>query len=67
MLVLSRKPGEQILVGSEIVITILSSSRGRTKIGVDAPDEVRIRRGEVVEHEQHRLGDNRTRDVSPST
>ena len=47
MLVLSRKPGEKITVGSDVVITILSSTSSRTKIGVEAPEHVRVRRAEL--------------------
>lgn len=49
MLVLSRKAGEKVFVGPDIVITILSSGRSRTKIGIEAPSDVQIRRGELPE------------------
>ena len=52
MLVLSRKPGETISVGPDVVITILSSTPSRTKIGVEAPPDVRIQRGELLEKKQ---------------
>ena len=44
MLVLSRMTGESIEIDGGIVITVLKSSRGRTRIGIDAPKETRIRR-----------------------
>lgn len=66
MLVLSRKPGEKIVVGSDVVITILDSSRGRTKIGIEAPTDVRVRRGELVEREQLAVADAIAGQASPS-
>lgn len=48
MLVLSRMTGESIEIDGGIVITVLKSSRGRTRIGIDAPKETRIRRVDDV-------------------
>jgi carbon storage regulator len=48
MLVLTRKRGEQVLIGDDIVITILDSRGDGVRIGVDAPKGVRIQRQEVV-------------------
>ena len=51
MLVLSRKEGEQLLIGDNIVLTINRISGNRVAIGIDAPREVRIVRGELQRHE----------------
>lgn len=48
MLVLSRRIGEKIVIGGEVVITILANSRGRCKIGIEAPLHVAVDRAEVV-------------------
>lgn len=47
MLVLTRKPGETIVIGDNIRITVVSLGAGRVKIGVAAPPEVRVDRQEV--------------------
>lgn len=47
MLVLSRRPGETVRVGSEITVTILEISGNRIRVGIDAPVEVPILRGEL--------------------
>lgn len=55
MLVLTRKPGEQLVIGNNIRVTIVSVGPGRVKIGIEAPPEVRIDRQEIHEkilHEQ---------------
>jgi carbon storage regulator len=49
VLVLTRKRGERILVGEDIVITILDIKGDAIRIGVDAPSGVRIQRHEVIE------------------
>jgi carbon storage regulator len=48
MLVLTRKPGEKILLGDDIVITVLDSRGDSVRIGIDAPRGVKIQRDEVV-------------------
>ena len=52
MLVLTRKPGEQIVIGNAIRITVVSVGHGRVKIGVEAPPNVAIDRQEVFERKQ---------------
>ncbi|WIB65596.1 carbon storage regulator CsrA [Curtobacterium sp. MCBD17_040] len=47
MLVLKRKPGEKILIGDDIVITVLDARGDGVRIGIDAPQGVRILRDEV--------------------
>jgi carbon storage regulator CsrA len=41
MLVLSRRKGEQIIIGDS-VLTLLDTSRGRVRIGIEAPDDVSV-------------------------
>lgn len=48
MLVLTRKSGEQILIGEDIVITVLEGRGDGVRIGIDAPRGVRIQRQEVL-------------------
>lgn len=50
MLVLTRKSGESIVIGEEVVITVLEIRGGQVRLGVEAPREVTIHRSEV--HEQ---------------
>lgn len=49
MLVLSRKPRESIVIGEDIVITIVDIGRGRVQIGVRAPAYVPVYRQEIVD------------------
>ncbi|MGO9111329.1 MAG: carbon storage regulator [Thermoguttaceae bacterium] len=48
MLVLSRKPGERILIGDKISITVVRIAPGIVRIGVEAPDDLPILREELA-------------------
>ena len=47
MLVLSRKTGQTIQIGDNITVTITQVKGKNIRIGIDAPPEVPIRRGEL--------------------
>lgn len=49
MLVLSRKLGEKICLGEEITVTVLAIRGGQVRLGITAPADVRVLRGELVE------------------
>ncbi len=49
MLVLSRITGEDIRIGDDITIRVVSVRGERVRIGVDAPKDVRVHRGEIYE------------------
>lgn len=49
MLVLTRKEGEKIVIGNDIVITLLSTNENSAKIGIDAPNNISIYRYEIYE------------------
>lgn len=51
MLVLSRKVGEKLVIGEDIVVTISKISGNRVTIAIDAPKDVAIRRGELAQRE----------------
>jgi carbon storage regulator CsrA len=48
MLVLSRKQSESLQIDAEIQITVISIGKGRVKLGISAPDHVRITRNELI-------------------
>lgn len=48
MLVLTRKVGEEIVIDDKIRIRVVAIQRGRTRIGVTAPESVIVDRAEVV-------------------
>jgi carbon storage regulator len=48
MLVLTRKPDEKVVFSNGITVTVVEVQGNRVRIGIDAPDQVRIRRGELA-------------------
>ena len=51
MLVLTRKLGQKIEIGDGIVVTVVKSDRGRVRLGIEAPQDVRILREEVSDRQ----------------
>lgn len=47
MLVLTRKPNQQIMIGDEIVINVVEVSGDKVRIAIEAPRDVKIYRGEI--------------------
>jgi len=47
MLVLTRRPGEGLKIGKDIVVTVLGIKGSQVRIGLDAPKHVPIHRQEL--------------------
>ena len=52
MLVLSRKPGEKILIGEDITVTVVRIGPNTVRIGIEAPRSMKIVREELNEGQQ---------------
>ncbi len=51
MLVLSRKPGERILIGDDIAVTVVRIGPNTVRLGIDAPRAMNIVRDELCDPE----------------
>lgn len=51
MLVLARKPGTTIVINEEIVVTIVKVEGNRVTVGIEAPRNVKVLRGELRPNE----------------
>ena len=49
MLILSRKPGETLLINNEIEVKIIEINGDKVKIGIQAPKDVKILRQELAQ------------------
>jgi carbon storage regulator len=49
MLVLTRRIGEAIRVGNDVVVTIMGLKGNQVRLGIDAPKEVAVHREEIYE------------------
>lgn len=47
MLILTRKPGEKLLIGNDVEVTVLAVNGSQVRIGVTAPKDVRVDRTEI--------------------
>ncbi|WP_370977770.1 carbon storage regulator CsrA [Agaribacterium sp. ZY112] len=52
MLVLTRKKGEVLMVGDDVVITFLETRGNQVKVGIEAPRDVAIHRKEIYDRIQ---------------
>jgi carbon storage regulator len=48
MLVLTRKQGEQIRIGEDVVITVVRTKGKAVRLGIQAPSHVPVLRGEIA-------------------
>jgi carbon storage regulator len=49
MLILTRRPGEAILIGENIEILVKEVGRNHVRLGINAPREITIRRVETLD------------------
>ena len=47
MLVLSRKAGEEVFIGSDIAVVVLGITKGRVRLGFACPPEIPVHREEI--------------------
>lgn len=49
MLILQRKPGESVVIGEDISISVVSIEGGRVRLAISAPQEIPILRNELLD------------------
>lgn len=49
MLVLSRRVGERLVIGDDIVLTVIEVRSDGVRLGIDAPRHVRVHRAEILD------------------
>ena len=47
MLVLTRKPRQQIMIGDDIIVNVVEVQGENVRIAIEAPREIKIYRGEI--------------------
>jgi len=64
MLVLSRRESENIRIGDSIVITVVRVSGDKVRLGVEAPSNILVLRGELEPHEKLNQNDRQQAKVA---
>ncbi len=49
MLVLTRKSGEKLRIGKDIIVSVVSKVHGPIKLGIEAPQEISVYREEIYQ------------------
>jgi carbon storage regulator len=62
MLVLSRRPGESVVLGEDITVTILEVRGDVVRVGIDAPRSLKVNRAELLQQ----LEESNRQAASPS-
>lgn len=67
MLALTRKPGERIMIGEDVIVTVVDVKGDSVRLAIEAPKSVKILRGEIYEaiereNKQAAIGNSLTLD-----
>jgi len=66
MLVLSRQRDESIIIGDNIVVTVVDIRGDKVRLGIQAPPEITVHRREVYEAIQREKKMKESQQVNPS-
>jgi carbon storage regulator len=65
MLKLTRRIGESLMIGDEVVVSVLSVAGGQIRFGVTAPKGITVHREEVYQRIKESRGEDKSRKNLP--
>jgi carbon storage regulator len=57
MLILTRRVGETLMIGTEVTVTVVAVNGNQVRIGINAPKDVAVHREEIYERVQAEKAD----------
>jgi carbon storage regulator len=69
MLILTRRPGERVVIGEDVLVTVMGISGHTVRLGIEAPSGVPIYREEIwlAVREENRAAAEASADALPSS
>jgi carbon storage regulator CsrA len=64
MLILTRRVGESVVIGTEVTVTVLRVKGNQVRLGVDAPKSVSVQREEIFHRIQREGGAGQESDFN---